>query len=118
MAMNMINMAGDGNGYVGNLALEPEISHTLSATFDWHADGQQDWGLKFTPYYTYVDDYINAKRCSGATAGVCTQANVDRTDGFVFLKFVNQDAQLYGFDLSGHFPLAQSTGFGSFTANG
>lgn len=118
MAMNMINLAGDGNGYVGNLDLDPEIAHTLSATFDWHDAARQDWGLKVTPYYTYVDDYINAERCSGARMGVCTQANVDRTDGFVFLRFVNQDAQLYGVDVSGHFPLARKTGFGSFTANG
>jgi iron complex outermembrane receptor protein len=118
MAMNMVNMAGDGNGYVGNLELDPEIAHTLSATFDWHDAARQDWGLKITPYYTYVDDYINAERCSGAMMGVCTQANVDRKDGFVFLRFVNQDAQLYGVDVSGYFPLAKNTGFGSFTANG
>ena len=34
--MNMVNLAGDGNGYVGNLDLKPETAHTLSATFDWH----------------------------------------------------------------------------------
>ena len=123
MAMFMINMAGDGNGYVGNLDLEPEIAHTLSATFDWHDAKQQDWGLKVTPYYTYVDDYINARRCSAsdtkATSGTfCNAANLIPTDKFVFLKFVNQDAHLYGFDMSGHFPLARNTGFGSFTANG
>jgi iron complex outermembrane receptor protein len=118
MAMNMINLAGDGNGYVGNLDLEPEIAHTVSATFDWHDARQQDWGLKITPYYTYVEDYINAERCSGAITGVCTQANLDRTDGFVFLRYVNQDAHLYGFDVSGHVPLAMNTDFGSFTANG
>ena len=108
MAMLMINMAGDGNGYVGNLDLEPEIAHTLSATFDWHDAAQQDWGLKISPYYTYVDDYINARRLVDSAV----------TDQFVFLKFVNQDAQLYGVDVSGHFPLASNTGFGSFTANG
>ncbi len=84
---------------------------------------QQDWGLKVTPYYTYVDDYINARRCSAsdtkATSGTfCNAANLIPTDKFVFLKFVNQDAHLYGFDVSGHFPLARNTGFGSFTANG
>ena len=63
MAMNMINMVGDGNGYVGNLDLKPEVAHTLSATADWHDAEQQNWGLKVTPYYTYVQDYINAQRC-------------------------------------------------------
>ncbi len=123
MAMFMINMAGDGNGYVGNLDLAPEIAHTLSAAFGWHDARQQDWALKITPYYTYVKDYINARRCgpgdTAATSGTrCNTANLTATDQFVFLKFVNQDAQLYGFDVSGHFPLVKNTDFGSFTANG
>ena len=63
MAMFMVNMAGDGNGYVGNLDLQPEVAHTLSASFDWHDARQEQWGLRVTPYYTYVDDYINARRC-------------------------------------------------------
>jgi iron complex outermembrane receptor protein len=44
MAMYMINMAGDGNGYVGNLNLKPEVAHTLSATADWHDAEQERWG--------------------------------------------------------------------------
>ena len=68
MAMNMINMVGDGNGYVGNLDLKPEVANTLSATADWHDAEQQNWGLKVTPYYTYVQDYINARRCAAAIA--------------------------------------------------
>ena len=118
MAMSMINMVGDGNGYVGNLDLEPEVAHTVSATFDWHDAAQEKWGLKVTPYYTYVQDYINAERCSGATTGACTSTNVGATTGFVFLKYINQDAQLYGLDVSGYFPLAKNTGYGSFTATG
>jgi iron complex outermembrane recepter protein len=73
MAMRMINWFGDGNGYVGNLDLEPEIAHTLSATFDWHDAEQRDWGLKVTPYISYVDDYIDAERCSGG-AGMAPPA--------------------------------------------
>jgi len=119
MAMRMINWAGDGNGYVGNLDLDPEIAHTVSATFDWHDAARKEWGLKVTPYYTYVDGYIDAERCSGGTGmAVCTAANLTRTDGFVYLQFVNQSAKLYGVDVSGHFPLAQGTRYGSFTANG
>lgn len=123
MAMNMINLAGDGNGYVGDPDLKPETAHTVSATFSWHDSGQQDWELKVTPYYTYVNDYINARRCgagdTNATSGsFCNGANLAAADRFVFLKFTNQDAQLYGFDVSGHFPLATNTGFGTFSANG
>jgi len=123
MAMNMINMMGDGNGYVGNLELRPEVARTLSATADWHDAEQQNWGLKVTPYYTYVKDYINARRCSagdtlmaGSQCAVATNLTV--ANKFVFLKYLNQDAQLYGLDISGHFPLAKNTGFGNFTATG
>lgn len=124
MAMNMINMVGDGNGYVGNLDLKPEVAHTLSATADWHDAEQQNWGLKVTPYYTIVEDYINAKRCgpsdSYATGAgtVCSTTNLTGDNKYVFLKYINQDARLYGLDISGYFPLAKNTGFGSFTATG
>jgi len=117
MAMRMINMAGDGNGYVGNLDLEQEIAHTLSATFDWHAANGEDWGLKLTPYFTYVDDYIDARRCVSANAN-CGAANQTATNQFVYLQFVNQSARLYGLDISGHYPLAKGTRFGRFTARG
>ena len=122
MAMNMINMVGDGNGYVGNLDLKPEVAHTVSATFDWHDAAQEAWGLKVKPYYTYVQDYINAKRCGPsdtlATGSACSSSNLTATNSFVFLKYVNQDAQLYGLDVSGFFPLAKNSGFGNFTATG
>jgi len=123
MAMNMINMTGDGNGYVGNLDLKPEVAHTLSATADWHDAGQQNWGLKVTPYYTYVEDYINARRCAASdtlmVGSPCAAAtNLTKTDNFVFLKYDNQDARLYGLDVSGYFPLAKNTGYGNFTATG
>ena len=117
MAMRMVNWAGDGNGYVGNLELEPEIAHTLSASLAWHAADRDRWELRITPYFTYVDDYIDAERCSGAASGECTQANLDRTDGFVYLRFVNQSARLHGVDVSGHMPLGQDTGYGDFTAS-
>lgn len=106
MAMRMINWFGDGNGYVGDLELEPEVAHTVSATFDWHDAAQEKWGLKATPYYTYVDDYINATPI--------TQPATDTE--FVYLRFVNQDAQLYGIDISGYLPLARSERLGSLTA--
>ncbi|MDZ7657464.1 MAG: TonB-dependent receptor [Sulfurimicrobium sp.] len=108
MAMNMINMVGDGNGYVGNLDLKPEVANTLSATAAWHDAAQQNWGLKITPFYTHVQDYINAQRLPSSATST----------GFVFLKYVNQDARLYGLDISGYFPLAKNTGYGSFKATG
>ncbi len=120
MSMRMINMAGDGNGYVGNLDLEPEVAHTLSATGDWHDATKEKWGLKVTPYYTYIDDYVDAKRCTGGSGmgAVCTAANETATNAFVYLSFVNQSARLYGLDISGFFPLAKTESFGSFIATG
>ncbi|MDT8451133.1 MAG: TonB-dependent receptor [Gammaproteobacteria bacterium] len=109
MAMRMINWAGDGNGYVGNLELEPELAHTVSAGFDWHDAAQEKWGLNIAPYYTRVTDYIDAERLA---------TSVGVTENFVYLQFVNQDATLYGVDVSGHLPLAESTAFGDFTATG
>lgn len=109
MAMRMINWAGDGNGYVGNLELEPEIAHTVSAAFSWHDAAQKKWELKVSPYYTRVKDYIDAERLAKSD-GV--------TEDFVYLQFVNQEATLYGLDISGHFPLVQNTSYGSFTATG
>ena len=120
MAMNMINMVGDGNGYVGNVNLKPEVAHTLSATFDLHDAGQQSWGFKVTPYYTHVENFINARRCVAAdgTGGACVLPAQTTSNNFVFLKYTNQDARLYGIDISGFFPLASNTGLGSFTASG
>ena len=115
MAMRMINMAGDGNGYVGNLDLKPEVAHTVSATADWHDANRATWGLKVTPYFTYVDNYIDAERCSGAS---CTAANLTRTDGFVYLRFVNESARLYGVDVAGHMLLGTTQAMGVFTGKG
>lgn len=117
MAMRMINMAGDGNGYVGNLNLEPEIAHTLSGTFNWHDANQEKWTLTLTPYFTYVDDYIDAKRCQSANMN-CGAMNQTATDAFVYLQFVNQDAELYGIDISGSYSLAENTRYGDLGATG
>jgi len=97
MAATMNNFVGDGNGYVGNLDLKPEKAHTVSASLDWHAaDGQ--WRVKATPYYTQVQDYIDAARRSSFTP---QRYNV--------LSYVNQSARLYGADLSAQFVLAKAS---------
>jgi len=104
MAALMNNFVGDGNGYVGNPDLKPEVAHTLSATADWHDARNERRGLKATLYYTHVENYIDARRCD---FGQCSAANVATTDGFVLLQYVNQTARLYGIDLSGHLRLAR-----------
>ena len=117
MAMAMVNLVNDGNGYVGNLNLKPEVAHTLSATADWHDAAQEQWGLKITPYYTRVEDYIDARRCSSANTN-CNGANLAKTTGFVHLQFVNQSARLYGTDVSGRMLLAKTGDYGSFSMTG
>lgn len=103
MAMRMVNLAGDGNGYVGNLDLEPEIAHTLSATADWHDAAQQNWNVTVTPFISYIDDFIDADRCSSTVMMTgCTAANQTATDAFVYLRYQNHSARLYGLDISGH----------------
>lgn len=113
MAALMVNWVGDGNGYIGNLDLEPEKANTVSATFDWHAPDRR-WEFKATPYYTHVSDYIDAVQWD-ATNNV--QRTTLLTDQFTVLKFVNQSARIYGVDLSGKMPLAK-TGMGEFGLNG
>jgi iron complex outermembrane recepter protein len=121
MAMEMINFTGDGNFYVGNLNLKPESANILSATVDWHDPEREKWGLKFTPYYTYVQDYIDARRCPAGSVCSDTAAvrtSLTSTNSFVYLQFINQAAELYGIDVSGYFPLAATDSYGSFSVRG
>ena len=97
MAALMNNFVGDGNGYIGNPDLRPEVAHTASLTADWHDAQQQDWGLKLNLYWTAVRDFIDARRC---TVGQCSAANATATQGFVLLQYVNQRARLRGWDVS------------------
>ena len=115
MAALMNNFVGDGNGYIGNVYLNPEVANTVSVTGDWHDADKKKWGLKATGYYTYVEDYIDARRCN---FGQCSPANVVARTGFVLLQYVNQSAQLFGVDLSGHILLGETTDYGSFTGTG
>jgi iron complex outermembrane receptor protein len=120
MSMRMVNWAGDGNGYVGNLDLGPETARTVSAAADWHDEGRGRWHLRVSPYFTTIDDAVDAARCFSATpyGNACTAANLTRTTGFVYLRFVNQTARLYGIDVSGQLLLARTDGAGTFTAGG
>jgi iron complex outermembrane recepter protein len=113
MAALMVNWFGDGNGYIGNLDLEPEQANTVSATFDWHA-ADRSWEFKATPYFTHVTDYIDAVQWDAATNAPRTTLV---TDQYTVLKFVNQSARLYGIDLSGRMPLAKN-GIGEFGLKG
>ncbi|MDP2142934.1 MAG: TonB-dependent receptor plug domain-containing protein [Gallionella sp.] len=113
MVMNMNNWVGDGNGYVGNINLKPEVAHTLSAAGEWHSATQGDWELRVAPYYTRVQNYIDAATC--ASVGIVCPA---RVDGFLNLTLANQTARLYGADVSGKLALPSGGAYGDFEASG
>ena len=113
MAALMNNTVGDGNGYFGNVDLKPEKAHTVSTTFDWHA-ADREWEFKATPFYTHVTDYIDAVQWNSTTNAARTALLKDQ---FTVLRYTNQSARLYGLDLSGRMPLAQ-TRVGQFELKG
>ena len=113
MAALMNNTVGDGNGYFGNVDLKPEKAHTVSTTFDWHA-ADREWEFKATPFYTHVTDYIDAVQWNSTTNAARTALLKDQ---FTVLRYTNQSARLYGLDLSGRMPLAQ-TRVGQFALKG
>ncbi len=115
MASLMNNFVGDGNAYIGNLNLKPEVAHTLSFSGDWHDPAQTQRGFKATAYVTWVQDFIDAQRCN---FGQCGAANLTSTMGFVSLQYVNQSARLQGLDLSGNVLLGSSSNWGSFKGKG
>lgn len=116
MATLMNNFVGDGNGYVGNPDLKPEVAHTLSASGDWHDAGKERWNIKATGYYTYVQDYIDAQRCNFGQCG--GTANLMAATGFVNLQYINQSARLYGLDLSAATSLGNAGAYGIFSGSG
>ncbi|WP_420266890.1 TonB-dependent receptor plug domain-containing protein [Candidatus Magnetominusculus dajiuhuensis] len=120
MAMEMVNFAGDGNYYVGNLDLKPEVANTISGTAYLHDTDPEQWGFKVTPFYTYLAHYIDAQRCPTSVCGTSTavKSSLTATTGFVYLQFVNQSANLYGIDISSHYLIVKSADYGSVTATG
>ncbi len=104
----MIGWFGDGNGYVGNLDLKPEVAHTVNATWEWHEGPGKEWDFKVTPFYSYIEDYIDVNRLGALFPG----------SAFSLLQFANHDAQLGGVNASGQAPLWASNDYGQFAMNG
>lgn len=105
MAGLMNNWFGDLNSYVGNIDLKPEVAYTVKLAADWHDAEGRDWQLKVLPFYTYVQDYINA---TANTSG--NPFNMTGLTGRQSLRFVNQDAKLYGIDVAGRKFLGRAAG--------
>jgi len=102
MASNMNNLYGDGNGYVGNVDLDPETAHKVGFLLSHEAQNRA-WNFKFNPYYSYIHDYIDVE----------TQST--RADGFRLLKFYNHDAYIYGIDVMANARFLELESLGSFT---
>jgi iron complex outermembrane receptor protein len=109
MASSMIGWFGDGNGYVGNIDLKPEVANTIAASAQWSDPAHKAWNVKLTPYYSYVQDYIDVDKIGVFGSG----ANASN-----LLQFANHDAQLAGVDLSGRALILQSPDIGDVSLAG
>ncbi len=88
---------GDGNNYVGDVDLDPEVAHKIELGLDWR---KARFYLAPRLYYHRIDDYIQGAAVpvnafTMPVIGVSGNANGDATP----LVFSNVDAELYGFDL-------------------
>lgn len=117
MAALMNNFVGDGNAYIGNPDLKPEVARTFSLSGDWHDVERSVWGIKLTGYITRVDDFITAVRCPRSLAAVCNNLNATTTNRYVLLQYANHDARLFGFDFSARSELGRIDGIGSFSGD-
>ena len=103
MASGMIGWFGDGNYYVGNVGLKPEVAHIVSGTASWRDSGHKQWELKLTPFVTAIGNYVDVNTLATTAYGMST---------FAQLQFANHVARIYGGDLAGSAPLWNSSYFG------
>lgn len=106
MSSQMIGWYGDGNGYVGNLALKPQKADTFSGAIQFAGGGEGGWSVKVEPFYTRVADFIDARKIATLTN------SAGAPNGFVQLQFVNVDAEFRGVDVSAQAPLWSSQALG------
>lgn len=96
MDMTMINWFGDGNGYVGNLNLKPEVAHKISSSLVVHDADEEKWEVKLSPYFSDIQNFVDAD-----FIGTSMNRN--------FLHFANHDAVVFGADLSGQIKFQQTS---------
>jgi len=109
MASGMIGWFGDGNYYVGNVGLKPEVADTVSGAVIWRGFSRKPWEVKFAPYETSIQDYVDVNTLVTATYGMST---------FAQLQFANHNARIYGTDLSASGTLWRSDGVGQGIISG
>lgn len=84
----------DGNNYVGDIGLDPEVSYEAAAEAQWNGAT----GIHLAPraFYKRVYDYIQGTAASNDDVVMVSTGNGDDTP----LQFSNVDARFYGFDLA------------------
>ena len=113
----MNNFVGDGNGYFGNPNLQAETAYTASGAWSLHT-ADRDYMVKASPFYSYVNNYIDAVQWSGNAATGYAKSNSQLIPNqFNVLRYVNQNSNLAGIDLDGQMPIAK-TDLGRFSAQG
>lgn len=88
----------DGNIYVGNQALEPEVAYIAEAGFDL----ENDWlNLRLTVFYRRVDNFIQGTPFDDTadTVNSLVEMVASMSGDPTPLKFRNTDAALYGADV-------------------
>ncbi len=114
MMMTMIGTYGDGNGYVGNMNLKPETAHNISFNAAFHEAENNSWEIKATPYFSYVENFIDADRCGQLGTTCATNALNNTSKDFYYLQTQNHDARLWGADLSARADLFKHDTYGQF----
>jgi iron complex outermembrane receptor protein len=118
MAALMNNFVGDGNAYIGNPDLKPEVAYKAALTGQWRDPDKEHWDIKVSGHITYVEDYIDAQRCPRSFSAQCNVLNSTTTSRYVLLQYVNQRAMLHGVDLSGSSLIAQHADVGKIYLRG
>jgi len=90
MAASMIGWFGDGNMYIGNVALKPETGNVVSGTLQLHGLSPKPWELKLTAHVNSIQNYIDVNVMMPASMGMTP-----------LLQFANHGARIFGSDLSG-----------------
>jgi iron complex outermembrane recepter protein len=118
MASGMIGWFGDGNYYVGNVALKPEIAHTVSGTATWRDRTRSQWEIKFTLYTTFIQNYVDVDTLATTTSIPMPTTPYNGMSTFAQLRFANHNARIFGGDLSGNGSLWSNARFGQGKISG
>lgn len=82
----------DGNTYVGNLDLDPEVSHEFEFGFSWQGE---HFSIAPRIFYKTVNDFIQGTAASNPDVIRVSTLNGDATP----LQYTNVDAEFIGFDV-------------------